>query len=142
MKGTCENIEYYTSYFANPDLKKDSRALLVSIAGKPPKGYDGAQYKKLAPSWDIWSQWHDSEDPDKNDRYTKRFKSEILAKLDPNEVNEDLLELFKLYYDKENRNYNKIILLCYESPDNFCHRHLVANWLRDAGFDISEYPKN
>ena len=26
----------------------------------------------------------------------------------------------------------KVVLLCYESAEKFCHRHLVADWLNDA----------
>ena len=32
-----------------------------------------------------------------------------------------------------------IVLVCYEIPSDFCHRHLVADWLRERGFDIEEY---
>jgi hypothetical protein len=29
--------------------------------------------------------------------------------------------------------------MCYEKPGSFCHRHLVAEWLRENGFDCREY---
>lgn len=28
------------------------------------------------------------------------------------------------------------VLLCYEGPGKFCHRHLAAQWLRDGNPDI------
>lgn len=31
-----------------------------------------------------------------------------------------------------------IALLCYEKPDDFCHRHLVADWLRKNGYECEE----
>ncbi len=31
-----------------------------------------------------------------------------------------------------------MILLCYEKTGDFCHRHLVAEWLREAKFDVEE----
>ena len=33
---------------------------------------------------------------------------------------------------------DRLTLLCYEKPSDFCHRHLVANWLRQHGAGISE----
>lgn len=44
----------YTTYFAKlrtlpPDITP------VSICGKTPEWYTGAQYKKLAPKWDFFS---------------------------------------------------------------------------------------
>ena len=32
-----------------------------------------------------------------------------------------------------------IALLCYEKPDDFCHRHLVADWLNKNGYKCEEY---
>ena len=33
----------------------------------------------------------------------------------------------------------EIALICYEKPENFCHRHLVAEWLQEAGYQVQEY---
>lgn len=30
------------------------------------------------------------------------------------------------------------IQLCHEKPPEFCHRHLVADWLRKVGYDVAE----
>lgn len=30
-------------------------------------------------------------------------------------------------------------LVCYEAPDKFCHRHLVAEWLNSAGYNVNEF---
>ena len=32
-----------------------------------------------------------------------------------------------------------IALVCYEKPGDFCHRHLVADWLNEAGYQCEEY---
>lgn len=34
---------------------------------------------------------------------------------------------------------NDIALICYEKPTDFCHRHLVADWLNKNGFKCDEY---
>lgn len=39
---------------------------------------------------------------------------------------------------------DKVILLCYEKPTDFCHRHLVADWINKHKGDnfIAEYSKD
>lgn len=34
------------------------------------------------------------------------------------------------------------VLLCWEKPGDFCHRHLVADWLRKAGYEVKEWDKS
>ena len=120
-------MKYYTSYFANiKKLPKD--VVPVAICGKAPEGYTGLQYRKLAPSWSIYSDWkynhHD------NAIYTDRFYREILGKLDQLTVEQELL----------NRTEGKpFCLICYEKPGDFCHRHLVADWMKSIGINIEEF---
>lgn len=97
-----------TSNFANYKGNKG-----VSIAGKVPANYTGRQYKKLAPSYDIWKQYHDSHD---HERYTFRYFDEILSKLNPQDVFNELGE--------------DAVLLCYEDSFDFCHRRLAARWFK------------
>ena len=30
------------------------------------------------------------------------------------------------------------ILLCYERPEDFCHRHIIANWFKAYGHECKE----
>lgn len=118
-------MRIYTSYFAN--LKKiPDEFTTIAICGKSPDWYTGLQYKRLAPSYSIWSEYNNSGD---SERYTLRFNSEILSKLNIHETFQAL----------ENMSGGKdIVLLCYESPEKFCHRHLVAEWLIMNGYDCKE----
>jgi len=35
--------------------------------------------------------------------------------------------------------YNNSVLCCYESPDKFCHRHIVRRWIKEeTGVDVTE----
>lgn len=34
------------------------------------------------------------------------------------------------------------VLLCLEKPGDFCHRNIVADWLRKAGFEVKEWDKS
>ena len=118
----------YTSYFAFiRNLPKN--IVTISICGKAPEFYKGIQYKKLAPSWDIFKQWKETKD---NDLYTKRFKEERLKPLIAKNVMKELMEL---------ANNNDIALICYEKPLDFCHRHIVAEWLNENGFECKEFVK-
>ena len=120
----------YTSYFGK--LKSLPKNIVpIAICGGLPPFYSGAWYKKLAPSWSIWREWNQSHD---ETRYTERFSHEILDNLNPHEVVKELNEFIRNYpIDTD------IALICYEKSGDFCHRHLVANWLKDAGYDVKEF---
>lgn len=123
----------YTSYFAQ--LRNlPNNIVPISICGKAPKWYDGLQYKKLAPKYDFFMEWKKNHN---NDYYIKCFKEQVLDKLDATNV---ILDLSRLVYGF-NVGENDIALICYEKPSDFCHRHLVAQWLRDGGFKCKEWEK-
>ena len=107
-----------TSYYALNADHKDA----VAISAKVPDFYKGKCYKKLAPSWSIFNEWKKSGN---TERYIERFYKEILGPLDPKKVFDDLGD--------------NAILLCYEKPGIFCHRHIVADWLNMLlGLEITE----
>jgi len=104
----------YTSYYANyrnfPLFRKQ-----ISISIYPPQGFKGEQYLPLAPTNSILKEYKNSkQDKEAKEHYTKRFKEEVLGKLDPKKVAKDL---------------NNSVLLCFEKTGDFCHRHIVADWL-------------
>ena len=111
----------YTGYFASLKNYQKNGLTPVSIAAKAPIWYHDAEYKKLAPKWSFFNEWKNGSHKGDNDYYIKHFKEEILDKLDPAKVIKELEELAGVSSDK-------IILLCYERPDDFCHRYLVADW--------------
>lgn len=128
----------YTSYFGNiPNILKReyNPVTFISIATKSPDWFAGEQRKFLAPSYDIFKEYQEGHDIE---LYTKRFLKERLAQLDPNDV---LLDLIAASGNFKGFNYlPNTILLCYETPDKFCHRHLVADWLNKSNnVNIVEY---
>ena len=118
----------FTSYFAKLKNLPDN-AIPVSICGKAPDWYKGCQYKKLAPKYSFFSKWKETHD---DDYYIQHFYEEILNTLNANEV---IKEIYSLIQDKD----KDIILICYEKPGDFCHRHLVAEWLTEYGYPTEEY---
>lgn len=104
----------------------------VSIARYAPPFYHGIEYKILAPSYDCLNDYKYGEHKGNTDIFLGRYMSE-LAKLDAKEVVKVLEELTNVKEDK-------IILLCFEKPEDFCHRHLAAAWLHNcAAIDCKEY---
>lgn len=94
----------------------------VSIAGKSPEWFNGREYKKLAPRFWFFKKY--KEDGDAN-YYTEKYVEEVLNKLNPQQVYNDLGK--------------DAVLLCWENEDEFCHRHLVAYWLeQNLGIEIKE----
>lgn len=131
----------YTTYFAK--LKSlPENVIPVSICGKAPDWYTGAQYKKLAPKYDFFVKWKENHN---NDYYIEHFQKEVLDVLD---IIRTLHELHLLLPEEvkikiqssvwHNNDYH-IALVCYEKPDDFCHRHLVSNWLNKSGIRCEEW---
>ena len=107
----------FTSYFAKNANHKNA----VSICGKCPDWYKGKQYKKLAPKFWFFAKYKADND---EAFYTEQYNNEVLSMLNPNDILKELGE--------------DAVLLCYEKPGDFCHRHLVSKWLNDNDIKCSE----
>lgn len=130
----------YTSYFSN--IKKVLTAVpdagLVSIAGKTPDWFTGERFISLMPRWLWWKEWHekfasDLESDESKKWYTAKYKETVLRQLDPHVVARQLKDLVQ---------WKPTFILCYETPEKFCHRHIVAEWLNDAKIDCEEWKIN
>lgn len=106
-----------TTYFANAK-KLSSTENLVSIARITPKGFPGRIALELAPPSELL--WRTKKTGD-TDHYTVEFKK-LLDKLNPHDIVEKYGE--------------DAIFVCYEGKEKFCHRHLVADWLREYGYIV------
>lgn len=121
----------YTTYFGN--LKKLPKNIIpISICGKAPNWWTGLQYKKLAPKYQFFMEWKKNKD---NSYYIEHYNEEVLNGLQASEVVADLKHLC----DKSMYSDCDIALVCYEKPEDFCHRHLVANWLEENGYECKEW---
>lgn len=130
----------YTSYFAKLKSLPDN-IIPISICGKAPDWYKGLQYKKLAPKYDFFMEWKKNHD---NDYYIKCFNEQVLDRLNAKDVVKELDNLLlgmttSIDYKANAIKVPEITLICYEKPPNFCHRHLVAEWLRQNGFECEEW---
>lgn len=116
----------YTSYFAQ--LRNFSKEITpISICAKAPEWYEGLQYKYLAPDYSTlmeYKQTHDIE------RYIYHYNQNVLSRNKPQDV---LFDIRKMVPNGD------IVLLCYEKSSDFCHRHLVRDWLNKSGIECSEW---
>ena len=123
----------YTSYFAQlRNLSKD--IIPISICGKAPNWYNGYEYKRVAPNYNILMKY--KQDYNEQD-YIKNFNEQILNNITINEFVNDLIKLLEI----EKGQKVNICLLCYEKPTDFCHRHLVSKWLNENGLKCEEWRK-
>lgn len=95
----------------------------VSIALFPRQGYAGRVYSKLAPPVDLKDRWYAGTMT--KEEYVREYKWRVLSKLNPVLVVEEL--------------GGDAVLLCHEDAGEFCHRHIVAEWLIAAGIPVTEY---
>ena len=121
----------YTSYFDN--LKNLPKNIIpISICGQAPDWYNERQYKKLAPKYKFFMEWKENKD---NNYYIKCFNEQVLDKLDPEKV------VYELLITTTSAKPD-VCLICYEKPSEFCHRHIVAKWLNDNGYECKEWSSN
>lgn len=117
-------IKVRTGYYAHAAKYQKNGYLTVSISLITPRWavpYVEHRIAALAPSQSILDTLPDT------DTYTKRYREEVLSRLDPKKIYEEEIAHFANLLGKK-----KVVLLCYESAEKFCHRHLVADWLNDA----------
>lgn len=132
----------FTSYFANI-RNFPPNVIPVAICATVPPWYKGLRYSKLAPKYDILMTYKD----DHNEvNYTECFNNTTLKALNPLWVLADLRillgqdgadNLISFWEDPDLH----VALICYEKPSDFCHRHLISEWLRNYGVECKEWEK-
>jgi len=112
----------YTSYYANPDLPKYKN--LISISRIKPHWFDCGNALELAPSSDLLFKYKNGEVSE--GEYEKIYLKQ-LNQLDSEEI-----------YER----YNESVLLCYEKRGDFCHRNILAKWLKENNKKVEELSKS
>lgn len=94
----------------------------IGISQGVPKGWKGKRYLALAPPWELVK--------DTSPGFTERYYERVLKRLDPQQVKDEI----------EAMAGPEAILLCWEAPGKFCHRMVVAEWLRhELGIEVKEW---
>ena len=119
----------YTGYYAKVKKYKENGLEPVAISGKVPDFFEGTTYPDFAPRYEMFQRWKNNEIT--NEGYTKEYRA-YLDTLNKEEVEFDFAP-----YNTED---NNCVLLCYEKPEDFCHRHVLADWLEEKfGWKIKEF---
>jgi uncharacterized protein YeaO (DUF488 family) len=114
-----------TSYFYQ--IQKGVTGGVSISVGKPKYVEIDAEFKQLAPSWNLLKAFKDEKIDEAG--YVKRFNYQ-LSKMNAKMVVDHLHFLT----DGE-----EPVLMCHCGKDKFCHRHLVAEWLeKETGQKIEE----
>lgn len=122
-------MNIYTTYYANiKNLPEDMVVVPVSLV-VPDQRYRSMRYYGLVPTWDMLVKIH--KDHGVED-YTKYYKELILGRLDPHRVYNDLERM---------SGGRDVALCCFEGPNKFCHRHIIAEWLTYSGYSVGEWKK-
>ena len=127
----------YTSYFGNVKkiLEEVPDAGLISIAGKAPDWFKGEKFKLLMPHYGWLREWHDTfewslDSKESREWYIDKYNKTVLSSLDPLPTARALKEL---------ADWKSTFILCYETPEKFCHRHIVAEWFNNYSIPCEEW---
>ena len=116
-------MEILTSYYAKVGKLISKGVVPVRISLGTPRWLNPMPtVKSLAPTSSIFEQIKLTGD---TKEYTKSFR-DYLATLDINIILDDLASI------SNNNSGAPIALCCYEKPLQFCHRHIVADWLNSS----------
>ena len=112
-------MKVYTSYFGNLKNLKKHNIVPIGVSRFPPKDFNGPNLISIAPTIDLLNSCKNN-----HPLYVKRYKNEIL-RIQGNP--EDFVNMLEFISDGKD-----VALCCYEKPDEFCHRHLIAEWLNET----------
>lgn len=122
-------MKIYTSYFGNINNLIKNNIIPIGVCCYPPNDFKGVNLTSIAPTPDILNNCRSN-----HQEFRKRYKAEVLSIFkDPN------LFIDRLRFITDNKD---CALCCFEKPDEFCHRHLIADWLNETlNLDVHEYSK-
>jgi len=112
----------YTSYFSK--IKNLPNYLEpISISRFSPKWYNGKNDLDLAPSEELLLGYK------KGEINKEKYKEIYLKQL--NELPKEKITQIK-------KDYKNKVLCCYEKSEDFCHRHILSEWLKEKEIEIKE----
>tara|TARA_R110000824_G_scaffold295738_3_gene484037 strand:- start:2578 stop:2979 length:402 start_codon:yes stop_codon:yes gene_type:complete len=118
-------MKIYTSYYGNTKKLIKNNIMPISVSLFNPKRLKNEvrySLKYLAPRYKMFKMTEEQYIPE----YIK-----ILQHINPKRVIEDL---------KQATQGKDCALMCYEIPTDFCHRHMIADWLnKKTKFEVEEW---
>ncbi len=106
---------------SNFKIYKGDKGIAVCIY--PPLDWAGARFPALEPPRKLF--FARKADQINDEEYEKRYREEVLSHLDAETI-------YKQLQDQ--------VLLCWEDPGEFCHRRIIARWIKEKlGIDVPEW---
>ena len=106
----------FTSYFGNQFIKELNMPL-VSVCIATDIHVSRKRFLALAPTLEMTLKMLDLDNQGKSADCTELYTSHVLARLEP----------VATYHELDGS-----VLLGWEEPSKFCHRHIIASWLEEA----------
>jgi len=139
-------MKIYTSFYLNFN-RIPKKYLCVGISRYIPKEFQTTEIDNflytpkniLAPSEELLSDIKQGKIT--QEEYARRYYTEIgqgmrrLGFSNSNEYFAKMISTFETYNDE---GFEALVLMCYEKPNEFCHRHLLSALMRKNGIEVSE----
>jgi hypothetical protein len=122
-----ETPQLFTSRWANNELA-ELRCQPVGISRGTPRFRTGFRYRlahELAPDDEAWALAGDDG----------AFRASYVRQLEDLGLEAILGRLASISWETGGL---PLVLLCYEPAGEFCHRHVLSDWLRERGVEIRE----
>lgn len=123
------NSMIYTGYYSKIKEYADSGLTLLSISRtKPEFAKSCIDIPQLFPSDKIL--WDHKKGKIDDMEYTSKYLDQL------NELGIDrIIKMIQIFGDN-------VVLLCWESPEKFCHRHILADYInKNSGVVVEEFGK-
>ena len=119
----------YTGYYSKIKEYADSGLILLSISRtKPEFAKSCIDIPQLFPSDKIL--WDYKKGKIDEMEYTSKYLDQL------NELGVDrIIKMIQIFGDN-------VVLLCWESPEKFCHRHILADYInKNSNINVEEFGK-
>lgn len=118
-------MKIYTSYFAKAAILRKAGIIPIGIALWPPRFFRGTSMKQVAPRrYMLNDKLTDAE-------YEAMYRNDVLRLVDARGFIADL--------ERASQGMD-VALCCFEKPGDFCHRHILAQWLNEqTGVKVREF---
>ena len=123
------NSMIYTGYYSKIKEYVDSGLTLLSISRtKPEFAKSCIDIPQLFPSDKIL--WDYKKGKIDEMKYTSKYLDQL------NELGVDrIIKMIQIFGDN-------VVLLCWESPEKFCHRHILADYInKNSNINVEEFGK-
>ena len=118
-------MKIYTSYFGNSKQLRSANVEMIGIARYKPRFFNGFNIVDVAPKPFMLSEDMTEEE------YVAHYDKLVLEPLNIPKFIETLKSMSR---------GKDVALCCYEKPGQFCHRHLLSDWLnKKANLGIKEF---